>query len=1048
MTAMIGQGYRLGREIRDLKPLQQQPLHVLGLAHRVHQALLAGAPAHCVLITGRPGSGKTRASKLVITQLMRESRLSPLSGLGSRVTLALHMLEAMARVRTPVNAASTRAIRTTTLFFHPEDRQMVMAEMGILCLEKWLLVYRPKGWGTFSVFYSMLAGMSKREQEMYYLLSTYRLLDAGDGSNLFLDRQDYARSGGAFGFFVSAMAQLGLDHTFQNYAGHELSALLALLATILHLGNLTVMVHPHTGRPAFSNPEELRAAADLLGVRSDYLEGALLNNTTQVAGEVVQAPYTLQQLPYIIDMAVVELYHRLCAIVSKKIKMALSLSPEELCNTRLTAVCVVDSVGVDTTGLQGLDSFQRNMAAEAMENYLNAAILQRDVDCCEREDIAAYRVKYMDNTLLVQAVFTPQTGLLDLLLHQSGPQTEAARELVRSLCKNKAYKKNKIFLKCKEKHLFTVKHFLSQMTYDASDLLARSRASFPDSIAQLLIYGANPLAKEIAYDVTQQQRGYVPEESQTFTSHRNFKDEISFLRHRLDNSSLHYIRCMRPNPGAVPGQFDTAEVTSQMKEANIVEVIRQRKLGYSACMTHADFVRSFRALRFHSSVRIEKLLEACRLILTAAELLGRGPVLTKESVFLRYWHVQRLHALMAEYLHKVVVCQSVVRGYHVRKRLGGSLTPEEQTSRIQQFCDHVALLGGEAWRTTRDQADIDGAMAELNELIYGVLVSLNKLESKTWGKVIYMERGRQVTSTYLSSRSVVIDGSFTSVDEDSAERATVAKFGLRQFQNRLRDRDTAYFRDQIREGVRLTGDSDGNILACRLTELTVTVKGLQQPHSFCLSADVLLQKGNLPFDETIKIFDMKEFRSTIALELKRGEFSKERLRRACLVGLSFGQDDADDLETPCWLYIISISALKELESPEVKRQAQQQAALAQMKSEDKYKESAAKQRTDRSRWAKSDQRDHLANKEAGMRQLREQLRAKKQLVGESIGYYSWEIQPSKDRTTMEALQRPAAPKIGRSGERVRQWAKLETAIKISHIKAAKDASNDQTSGQD
>lgn len=48
-----------------------------------------------------------------------------------------------------------------------------------------------------------------------------------------------------------------------------------------------------------------------------------------------------------------------------------------------------------------------------------------------------------------------------------------------------------------------------QMTYDASDLLARSRASFPDSIAQLLIYGANPLAKEIAYDVIQQQRGYV-----------------------------------------------------------------------------------------------------------------------------------------------------------------------------------------------------------------------------------------------------------------------------------------------------------------------------------------------------------------------------------------------------------------------------------------------------------------------------------------------------------------------------------------------------------
>lgn len=57
---------------------------------------------------------------------------------------------------------------------------------------------------------------------------------------------------------------------------------------------------------------------------------------------------------------------------------------------------------------------------------------------------------------------------------------------------------------------------------------------------------------------------------------------------------------MRPNPGAVPGQFDTAEVTSQMKEANIVEVIRQRKLGYSACMTHADFVRRYISLFFNN----------------------------------------------------------------------------------------------------------------------------------------------------------------------------------------------------------------------------------------------------------------------------------------------------------------------------------------------------------------------------------------------------------------------------------------------------------------
>nr|KAG5688404.1 hypothetical protein BaRGS_026672 [Batillaria attramentaria] len=309
-------------------------------------------------------------------------------------------------------------------------------------------------------------------------------------------------------------------------------------------------------------------------------------------------------------------------------------------------------------------------------------------------------------------------------------------------------------------------------------------------------------------------------------------------------------------------------------------------------------------------------------------------------VFLRYWHVQKLHALKADDMRRVIIVQSVARRFLVRRRLGGRMTSGQQAAAVDQFSDYVTQAGAWAFHTVQEQADHDrnrfeGRLQNLRrsglhhtprygddhlngrsgavdpytgemydnsdppddeQLFYDhvverVLESLDSISEATWAKIIYMERERQVAKVYVESRAVIVDGSNAAFDGE--------RFGLGACRNQYRDEESAYHRAFIHE--------------------PIIVKGQNKPDASCLSADVLLCKGKLPQEQTIKVA--------------------------------------------------------------------------------------------RSRWARTDQRDHLQEKEAGARHMRQELRAKGVSVGETVGY-SWE-------TTGRS----------RGSERVRRWAKVETAIR-------------------
>jgi hypothetical protein len=75
-----------------------------------------------------------------------------------------------------------------------------------------------------------------------------------------------------------------------------------------------------------------------------------------------------------------------------------------------------------------------------------------------------------------------------------------------------------------------------------------------------------------------------------------FRRQLRELRVKIDATSPHYVRCLKPNDFLVPDHFDTAIVAEQLRCGGILEAVRVARAGFTQHYPHSDFVRRYRAL--------------------------------------------------------------------------------------------------------------------------------------------------------------------------------------------------------------------------------------------------------------------------------------------------------------------------------------------------------------------------------------------------------------------------------------------------------------------
>ncbi|KAL9934758.1 hypothetical protein V8E36_006533 [Tilletia maclaganii] len=271
---------------RKESPTEALPPHPYDLAARVYHAMLRTKKSQAIVFNGSTESGKSFASKLITSQLLRLASSS-----GKREQRLAEQLRALDTVltsfgcaKTKMNANASRHSRYLELHFNFAGR-LEAAKVLTFGLDKQRLCSLGAEERTFHVFYQLLAGATQQERDLFHLddVTSYALL-AQSGC--------YRLPGGPTSDDSIAMDELRASMKILGFKQKHIASIFSLLSAILLLGNIEfadpgARADLDSEAAHVSNRAALEDAAELLGVDIDTLEQALTTRTRFVRKELV-----------------------------------------------------------------------------------------------------------------------------------------------------------------------------------------------------------------------------------------------------------------------------------------------------------------------------------------------------------------------------------------------------------------------------------------------------------------------------------------------------------------------------------------------------------------------------------------------------------------------------------------------------------------------------------------------------------------------------------------------------------------------------------------
>lgn len=72
-----------------------------------------------------------------------------------------------------------------------------------------------------------------------------------------------------------------------------------------------------------------------------------------------------------------------------------------------------------------------------------------------------------------------------------------------------------------------------------------------------------------------------------------FAEQLVDLRVRINATSPHYIRCLKPNDELLPDDFDPKQIVEQLRYSGVLEAVRVSRAGYPTRYPHSQFISRY-----------------------------------------------------------------------------------------------------------------------------------------------------------------------------------------------------------------------------------------------------------------------------------------------------------------------------------------------------------------------------------------------------------------------------------------------------------------------
>ncbi|KAK7854423.1 myosin-2 [Quercus suber] len=279
------------------------------------------------------------------------------------------------------------------------------------------------------------------------------------------------------------------------------------------------------------------------------------------------------------------------------------------------------------------------------------------------------KVEFEDNQECLDLFEKKPLGLLTLLDEESNfpkaTDLTFASKLKQHLNSNSCFKGER-------GRAFSIRHYAGEVLYDTNGFLEKNRDPLPaDSIRLLSSCSCQPLQLFSSKMPDQSQK---PAKSCQITAldppkqsvGAKFKGQLFKLMQQLENTTPHFIRCIKPNSKQLPGIYEEDLVMQQLRCCGVLEVVRISRSGYPTRMAHQQFAGRYGFLLSETNASQDPLSISVA-VLKQFNVLPEMYQVGYTKVYLRTGQIGALENIRKQALQGILGFQKCFRGHQARR---------------------------------------------------------------------------------------------------------------------------------------------------------------------------------------------------------------------------------------------------------------------------------------------------------------------------------------------------------------------------------------------
>ncbi|KAL3779980.1 hypothetical protein ACHAW5_008629 [Stephanodiscus triporus] len=534
------------------------------------------------------------------------------SGAGKTVLRSNPILESFGNARTIRNDNSSRFGKFIEIRFD-SGGTLVGASVETYLLEKVRLICQAEGERNYHVFYEMLGGMNDDDMSRF-LLDEYGSpedfrITSRSGT---YDRRDGVKDADTYHTLVDALDVMGFP-TERQYD------LFGVASAILHLSNLTV--NPiRGGEECEIDPSNvhLRPVLELLGVTRENLNHAICYFKIEARGQsytrAVQKDKAEKGLEALMKATYSAMFDYIVRTINSSITVkktrgggggggGTSSSRGDHSSSGSAFIGVLDIFGFESFRTNSFEQLCINYCNEALQQQFNLFVLKNEQDIYEQEGINWSFISFPDNQDVLDLIWKKGQGILNILDDQCrAPGTTDktfANDLYQKLINKPRFEANFRQVGARQ---FGVFHYAGLVEYDTDGFVEKNKDELPREATDLLLSSSSAFVRELAAIISslsaspEQAKSAPRGGKKSVTVGGHFASQLQSLRAKIEQTSPHYVRCLKPNGLLVPDNFDPLMIVEQLRCAGVVEAVRVSRVGYPQRYNHSQFVSRYRTL--------------------------------------------------------------------------------------------------------------------------------------------------------------------------------------------------------------------------------------------------------------------------------------------------------------------------------------------------------------------------------------------------------------------------------------------------------------------